>query len=165
MTFLLSSDQRSDREAAVNIILQIRGNDEFGSKSTKINSVCYSQDYDPEARMKGEKIRKPIINIYASSVLELIPRKDFQFESIFSADLDQRQLLELKEEKLILPKREGFTQNIERIIRRLNEASAIYWQKSRRDAHIRAQQHVSLVVKRSITKQDFLPFLKIFHRF
>ena len=116
--------------------------------------MLYGPEYNPAP------VRKPVVDLDATSVLNLIPRKDFKMEPIFTADLCRDKLYEIVFEKLVLPQREGFTQNVERLIRRTTEASAIYWQKDRRDAHIRAQQNVSLLLKRSKNKSDYLPLMK-----
>ena len=102
------------------IIIDIRDGAEFGNKSPTLNTLLYGPEYDPAP------VRKPVVDLDATSVLHLIPRKDFKMEPIFTADLCRSKLYEIVFEKLILPQREGFTQNVERLIRRTTEAYAIY---------------------------------------
>ena len=149
---MLSSELQSERKRAIQIILQIRGEDEFGNDSPRLNNITYG----PRAS------RKPVVNLDALSVLDLIPRSDYKFEPSFTAVMSKRELKLINFKKLRLPKAEGFTQNVERLIRRTTEASAIYWDHLRRDAHIRAQQHLSLSVKlpELNSKKDYLPLLK-----
>ena len=67
--------------------------------------------------------------------------------------------MELINQKINLPEVDGHTQNVERLIRRLTEASSIYWNHERRDSHIRAQQVVSRQLPRIKTKRDYIGFL------
>ena len=67
--------------------------------------------------------------------------------------------MELINQKINLPEVDGHTQNVERLIRRLTEASSIYWNHERRDSHIRAQQVVSRELPQIKSKRDYIGFL------
>ena len=136
------------------MIKEIRGRNKLGSKSPSLRAVLYGPLYDPKP------VCKPVVRLEAESVVELIPRKDYKFEPLFTADLTRSQLADIVEQKLILPDVEGFTQNIECLIRRATEASSIYWDKDRRDLHMMAQQSISLQLPSFSSKQDYLPYMK-----
>ena len=101
----------------------------------------------------------PVVNIEADSLLEMIPFSDYKLEPLFTVYMTKSQLMELITHKLILPNVDGHTQNVERLIRWLTEASAIYWNHERRDSHIRAQQAVSRQLTNIKSKRDYVGFL------
>ena len=153
LLYMMSSELQADRERACNIVLQMRGEKEFGYKSPDINKITYGEGQ--------QRSRKPVVNQDATCVLEMIPLSNFKFEPLFTADLTRDQITNIIEKKLELPKVEGFTQNVERIIRRAVEASALYWNHETRDAHMRAQQNFSRTYPTQlISKVAYLPMLK-----
>ena len=149
--FLLSSEHQSDQETAVNIILGIWRGNEFGNKNPNLYKITYG--------VNKENNCKPVINIGANSVLEMIPLSDYKIEPIFTVDMTRSQLLELINSKLTLANVDRHTQQVEHLIWRLTEASSIYWNTARRDSHIPAQQVVSKRLPKIKSKRDYIGFL------
>ena len=145
----LTSENRDYREKAVNIILDIRGENNFGAKTPSFFT------YGPES-----KSRKPVVNMAAQTVFQMIPDEDFHHEPAFTVDLSNEDLNNIRGEALIVPEFEGHTQCVERMIRRTSEASSCIWSKESRDLRIQTQQVVSQhSSNKSRTKIGFKPFL------
>ena len=51
----MTSELRSDRETAVRIILDLRGDHEFGNKSPSLNTVLYGPEHNPGPVRDGQQ--------------------------------------------------------------------------------------------------------------
>ena len=117
---MLASDDRDDREFAVQQIQTIRGQKELG-------------DRKPRAR------RQPKINIEATTLQDLIDwTVDSIHEPVLTCNIPTDQLPKYIEEKMTVPKYPVHGQSIERCVQAVTRACGAVFGEDRRDCVIHA---------------------------
>ena len=118
---LISSQEQKDREFAVQIILKIRGKNEFGDTSVRPR-------------------RTPVINLEAVNLQELIDwNSDKLYEPIFTSSLNKAELESCVDNPYQVPLFHIHTQSVERCVKLVTEAAAAVVGPERRDGYIRSK--------------------------
>ena len=139
---LVTSDDPRLRQQGVQLILRIRGEEEFSDFTPKDNVY-------------------PDINFEAKTLVDLLKPEDFNKEPSFTSHLTKEQINALVNEKLIIDKIPGHSQGCERMIRRMDETTSIYWSNQRQTDHIRARQFVKRTIPASHpTKRDLISLVE-----
>ena len=140
---LATSNDPRRRQQAVNLILKIRGENEFSDMGP--TPVNYSA-----------------INIEARCLTDLIPISEFNREPIFTSNLTKQLINDIAGEKLTIDKIPGHSQACERMIRRMVESAELHWDRERQIDHIRARQFVKRRIPAAHpNKQDLVSLVEM----
>ena len=137
---LLTHDDEERRRDGIKLILDIR------------------KKY-PQENVSTLARKKPIPNLNATSLLQLIREGNFRRKTVFTHHLSELELFQLLSNKLVLPRIPGHSQASERMVRRMTESAGIYWTEGRRQRHIRARQFVKKIIPKCRTKRDLVSFV------
>ena len=133
---LLASSDKEEREFAVDKLLELRGGAELGDKSRR-------------------ERRTPNINMGARTLRELINwEQEVIHEPIFTCDLTSQELLNIKDEPLVVPDYPLHTQSVERAVKEVTQASSAVCGSEKRDGFIKARIAHREVMPKFISKKD-----------
>ena len=116
---MLSSNESEERIWAVDMILKIRGSNNEGDKKIRPRVL-------------------PLLNIKAEKLVDLISW-DGATEPLYTCDLTNGELQEIKQKPMEVKYFCNHTQAIERAVKEVTEASAAVYGKDRRDGFIRGR--------------------------
>ena len=135
---LLASSESADRDFAVNKILILRGEQEYGDDSVRPRVT-------------------PKLNLSATSLQKIIKWTPKQMaEPVFTCVLSKMELEQLREKPYQVPKFACNTQATERCVKLVTEAAASVVGPEARDGYVRAQVHHREENPIFSTKKDML---------
>lgn len=135
---LLCSSEPTEREFAVNKIMELRQGEEMGSTSVREFKVPSS------------------VNLEATNLLDIINWGDENItEPVFTSKLTTSQLISLKSTPLSLPDFVLHTQSCERSVKLVTKAAESVCGWARRDGFVRAQMKSREQIPVLKTKRDF----------
>ena len=135
---LLASQDEEDRVFAVDTILKIRGESEYGDKSVRPHKT-------------------PRLNFDCDSVRSLIYWDEITcYEPIFTCEMSKQQLNEIKKQPKMPPNYPIHTQSTERAVQEVSKASSAVFGQEKRDGYVRARIAHREIVPIFHSKQDIL---------
>ena len=142
---MLCSQVEEERKFAVDKIVELRGEgDEETQKGD--NSVRYR--------------KTPNINEKATKLAELIDWTEGATEPPLTCSLTTQEVRGFIATPMKVPAWPSHTQSVERLVKRVTEASAHVFSHERRDGFIRSQEASSELMPRNRSKQDLMNFIK-----
>ena len=118
---LLASESENDRALGVELVLKIRGDDEYGDVSVR-------------------KHKTPSLNLEATSPANLICWEDEEcYEPIFTCQMSRDEIEELRSKPLEAPDFPIHTQSTERAVQLVSQAAQAVFGPDRRDGYVRAR--------------------------
>ena len=136
---MLSSGFTEERTFAVEKVLEIRNDENFGDSSVR-------------------DFHTPALNWEATSLIDLIDWTDAS-EPILTCHLSKAEVLSFKEEPLLVEQFSGHGQAVERAVKETSNASSKVFSFERRDGYIRAKIKSRKLVSRPQSKKDLVGML------
>ena len=143
---MLCSEVEEERKSAVDKIVEIRG------------------DGDEEVQRGDDSVRDrktPNINENATKLADLI---DWNVEAVteppLTCSLTTMEVRQFLDSPMAVPAWPSHTQSVERLVKRVTEASAHVFSHERRDGFIRSQEASSELMPRNRSKQDLINLAK-----
>ena len=142
---LLCSEKREERQAGVDKILEIRG---VGDEETQVG--------DSGVRER----RTPVINIGATSLLDLVDLSSGATEPPLTCKLTSSSLKKFVDTPMEVPEWPSHTQSVERCVKMVTEAAAHVYSHERREGYIRSQVVSRELMSIKTSKKDIVNLVK-----
>ena len=142
---MLCSKLEEERRFAVKKILNIRGQG------------------DDETQVGDNRVRyriTPDINWKATKLANLIEWKEGTTEPVLTCHLTTKQVKQFVVSPMIVPDWPSHTQSVERLVKRVTEASGHVYSHARRDAYIRGQEVSAQLMSSNRSKQDMVGLVR-----
>ena len=146
---MLCSDYIREREFAINKILEIRGE---GDEESQIG--------DSSVRSR----KTPDINENATKLEDLIDWSCELSEPPLTCNLTTKEIKEFVAAPMTVPNWTSHTQSVERLVKKVTEASSHVYSQERRDGYIRSQEASAQLMSRNRSKQDLVALIKFRHK-
>lgn len=142
---MLCSEVEQERRFAVEKIVELRGE---GDEDTQVG----------DRSLRDRKARD--INEHATKLADLIDWSETLTEPPLTCSLTTKNIKEFVASSMKVPDWPSHTQSVERLVKRVTEASAHVYSHERRDGYIRSQEASAGLMSTNRSKQDIVSLVK-----